>query len=158
MENENKIDITTGQARKEPAKPDTVKEPTKNGSFVEADIDTLILDGVVERVVEPFKGWKVTMHSLTNAERLEVAKEIPNEEAMSVALAQEAYKLPVIAKAITRIETNGKVFIFTTSEDRIKFRKKLNNMSAVMVDVLYIKYLELTNDLITVIETGVKKN
>lgn len=125
---------------------------------IEADIDALILGGVVERSVEPFTGWKVTMHTLTNEERLQASKYIPNDVQLSAAASQEAVKLPTLTAAITFIEVNGVAKHFDKPEDKAKLSGLLNGAPAITVDVLYMEYCKLVNDLIVLVETAVKKN
>jgi hypothetical protein len=130
---------------------------------VMADLDVLISQGVVERTVKPFgddkfKNMCFTMHTLKNTERCLVAKEIPNEDLMAMTVAEQAPKVPTLVYAITCIASGDKQQVFDTPAQKEVLRSVLNRMSAVMVDMLYLEYVNMTNDLIKIIETGVKKN
>lgn len=125
---------------------------------IEANIDALVLGGVLERTVEPFPNWKVTMHSLTNDERVRSSKDIPNDLLGSVSASQEAVKLPTLVWAITFIEVNGVAKHFSQPEDKEGLRILLNSSPSIIVDVLYMEYCKIINDLIVLVETAVKKN
>ena len=125
---------------------------------VEADVDALILGGVLSREVTPFKGWSVTMHTLTNAERLKASMGIPNSVLENASAAQEAAKVPTLLYAITKIEKNGHMGYYETPESKAGLQVLLENTPAIVIDVLYMEYLKLVNDLIVIVETGVKKN
>jgi hypothetical protein len=127
-----------------------------------ADLDILITEGTVERTVAPFdkgrfKDMRFTMHTLSNPERKLVAREIPNDELMTASAAEHAPKLPTLLYAITCIEMTDKKYTFDTDASRAVLRQLLEP-SAAMIDILYLEYLKMLNDLITIIETGVKKN
>ena len=149
------------QAAKVPAAPETaIPSATEQ---IDADLDVLIQSGVVERTVAPFddgklRNCRVTMHTLLNPERVHVSQEIPNEELASAAAAEQAPKLPTLVYAISCIEMSGTKYLFEKPEQKPALRALLNKMSAVMIDMLYLEYLKMTNDLIKIIETGVKKN
>ena len=137
--------------------------PAVQPEGVIADLDVLIQRGVVERTVSPFNGvtfkdYRVTLHTLENHERIAVSREIPNEEVMSLAVAEHAPKIPTLVYAISCMEMGEKKYMFNTAESKTALRVLLSKMSAVMIDILYLEYLKMTNDLITIIETGVKKN
>ena len=124
-----------------------------------ADLDILIMDGMIERTVAPFSnGMLFTMHTLKNPERNQVSKEIPNTDLVTASLAEQAPKIPTLVYAISCIEMKDKKFVFDTPESRAALRTLLNQLAAVQIDLLYLEYLNMTNDLIKIIETGVKKN
>jgi len=124
-----------------------------------ADLDILITEGTIERTVSPFSnGMLFTMHTLKNPERNQVAKEIPNTDLVTASLAENAPKIPTLIYAISCIEMADKKFVFDNDESRVALRILLNKLAAVQIDLLYLEYLNMTNDLIKIIETGVKKN
>jgi len=125
---------------------------------VEADIDALILGGVLSREVTPFAGWAVTMHTLTNSERMLASMSIPNSVVENATASQEAAKVPTLVQAITHINQNGKLGHYASPESKEGLRVLLENTPAIVVDVLYMEYLKLVNDLVVLVETGVKKN
>jgi hypothetical protein len=155
------ISVNTGKPV-EPAAP-AAPAPVEAVEQVDADLDVLIQQGVVERTVAPFndavlKNCRITMHTLLNPERVEVSKEIPNEEIATFAVSEQAPKKPTLLYAITCIEMSGKKYMFDTPASKAALRVMLDKMSGVMIDMLYLEYLRMTNDLIKIIETGVKKN
>ena len=130
---------------------------------IDADLDVLIQSGVVERTVAPFndeklRNCRITMHTLLNAERMSVSKEIPNEEVTNLSVLEQAPKIPTLLYAITCIEMSGTKYMFDVPAKKAGLREILSKMSAVMLDMLYLEYLKMTSDLIKIIETGVKKN
>ena len=135
-------------------------EATEN---IEADLDVLIHAGVIERTVAPFddgklRNCRVTMHTLLNPERIAVSKEIPNTEITTLAAAEQAPKVPTLVWAISCIEMSGTKYMFDQPAQKPMLRAMLEKMSGLMIDMLYLEYLKMSNDLIKIIETGVKKN
>jgi len=137
--------------------------PVEAVEHVDADLDVLIQSGVIERTVAPFddgklRNCRVTMHTLLNHERLAVSKEIPNTELTTLAAAEQAPKVPTLVWAISCIEMSGTKYMFDQPTQKPALRALLEKMSGLMIDMLYLEYLKMNNDLIKVIETGVKKN
>ena len=159
--------------------------PVAPAKSIEADVSVLILGGVLERTVEPFKGWHVTLHTLTSNERLAASKAIPNSVLESLVASQEASKVPNLVQAITRIKIHtlkeeayegfdgaGKlvplkrqvespVYVektFVTPAEKEALRVLLDNSPAMVIDALYTEFLKASNDMYEVLETGVKKN
>ena len=125
---------------------------------IEADVTTLILGGVLERTVEPFKGWSVTLHTLTSNERIVASKAIPNDVLASLVASQEASKVPNLVQAITYIKVNSVEKHFSTPAEKESLNTMLSNSPAVVIDALYTEFLKATNDMYEMLETGVKKN
>lgn len=137
-----------------PAQPPAAAQP----AGIEADMDVLIKEGVIERTVEPFPGWKFTMHTLYNHERVAVSKMIPNPEAVSLAASDHVSKAPTLLYSITGIEHGDNKGTFRTPEEKEYLKGYLSRMTGVMIDMIYLEYMKMMNDLVTLIETGVKKN
>jgi hypothetical protein len=151
----------TVNSNPKPAEQPAVAAPAPEPQGILADLDILIQEGVVERTVSPFKnGMRFTMHTLLNPERNQVSKEIPDVELTTMSAAEQAPKLPTLLYAITCIETKDKKYTFTREDvaARAALRVLLNQLSGVQIDMLYLEYQKMVNDLITIIETGVKKN
>jgi hypothetical protein len=98
------------------------------------------------------------MHTLTNSERMVASMSIPNSVVESATASQEAAKVPTLVQAITLINQNGKMGHYASPESKEGLRVLLENTPAIVVDVLYMEYLKLVNDLVVLVETGVKKN
>lgn len=140
-----------------PAAAETVQAAPK---AVEADVTTLILAGVVEREIVPeaMPGYKVKMHTLTDPERLAATREIGMDLLGNSLASQEAIKIPTLVQAITYLENNGVYKHFSTPEDKAALRTILSSAPALVVDILFVEYMKLNNDLLVLLETGVKKN
>ncbi len=138
----------------------TMNETQKTAAGIEADLDTLIFTGAVERTVKPFptKDWEFTMHTLSSSEREDYASEIPNSIASNIAAAQELIKVLTLSRAITRINYGGREHLFSTAEQKAELKTILHRMSALMLDMVYLRYLEMADDLLKILDTGVKKN
>ena len=159
MENQPAINLNPGRVSVAPA----AAAPAPATEMIDADLDVLIQKGVLERSVEPFKAGqlrdhKITMHTLLGPERVAASREIPNADMATAASAEQAPKIPTLVHSITRLEVGGTATDYANPATKPDLRAKLDRLSSVEIDILYIEYLKMTNDLIRIIETGVKKN
>lgn len=127
---------------------------------VEVDIPALVIGGVVERDVtsEFLPGYKVRMHTLTKPERIQALKEVPNDVLEHAAAAQESMVIPTLVQAITFVEKDGISRHFEKPEDKAALRAMLQQSADIVIDVLHTEYTKMVNDLLVLMETGVKKN
>lgn len=134
------------------------KEITEQSKAIEADTEKLIFGGVLERDITPFKGITVTMHTLSEEERVKATENLNVKMDENSITLQEASKVPTLIYAITKINNNGEISKFETEESKKVLKHILDKTPAYVIDVLYVEYVKLVSDLVTLLETGVKKN
>jgi len=132
----------------------TEKEPqiiqNTERDYIEVDLDTLIKAGVIEKEIE-VAGIKFTLKTLTEEERQQVEKMtndgLPIDDPKHILNS----KVPMLAFAITKI--NGKPII---PEKKSQLINNLYKMQSYILDQLFIKYMEMVRDQMTLTEQSVK--
>jgi mannose/cellobiose epimerase-like protein (N-acyl-D-glucosamine 2-epimerase family) len=118
--------------------------------YIEVDLDVLIKAGVIEREVE-VAGIRFTLRTLTEEERQKVEEltndGLPIDDPKHVLNS----KVPMLAFAITKI--NGKP---VPPEKRSQLTSTLYKMQSYILDQLFIKYMEMVRDQMTLTEQSVK--
>jgi len=138
------MDIKEIQTEKE------VVLPKKEQDYIEVDLDMLIKVGVIEKEIE-VAGIKFTLRTLTEEERRKVEEMandgLPIDDPKHILNT----KVPTLAFAISKI--NGKPI---QPEKRNLLLEKLNKMQSYILDQLFIKYMEMVRDQMTLTEQSLK--
>jgi hypothetical protein len=119
--------------------------------YIELDLDSLIKLGVVEREVT-LGGIKFTMRTLTEEERQKVEETVNDGLPIDDPKHIMNTKVPTLTYAITKI--NGKSIL---PEKRSELAVTLQKMQSYLLDQLFIKYMELVRDQLSLVEDSFKK-
>jgi len=141
------------EAKPEPMFRDTVNAVTSNQKDgIELDLEKLIKFGVIERDIKigPFS---ITMRTLTDDERDSIMRSVPPTVTDSTEQVR-LWRKPTLARAIVRINSVD----FSREEDKQKLENILGKLQGVILDKLFMEYLQMLNDQMTLMESGSKKN
>jgi hypothetical protein len=129
-----------------------VETPPK--TEIEFSVDELIKFGTITKEVEIVPGLKVTLKTLTEAEReaaLKLIKEVQLEENLLVK--SEIMKRPILVMAIEKINSAS----FNTPETKAALLQKMTSLQSLVVDVIYLEYQKLLNEQYELLQGGLKK-
>ena len=153
MEKDNKTVVSIGRSDEVPSQTSPII-PKPAPKSVEADPEKLIFGGIIEREVEPVKGLKVTMHTLLPKEKLKVVKDIPIEMLGHAPTTHEVAKVPTLVQAITKVDSEE----FVSDAQKAKLLGILTKTPSIMVDLIYLHYMRMNDDILSLMETGEKKS
>lgn len=120
------------------------------------NLDTLITQGIIEKESEPVPGLKVTMHTLTQAEREKACLLMPSiteEQQNTVFGISEREKVPVLTYAITKVHSEE----FITDEKKLVLYEKLRQLPLMTIDLMFLAYNTLCVEQLNLITEGFKK-
>jgi hypothetical protein len=140
------------------AKPETMFRDTVNAApsnpkdGIDLDLEKLIKFGVIEREVK-VGSFSITMRTLTDDERDAIMRIVPSTVTDSTEQVR-LWRKPTLARAIVRINTVD----FSRDEDKQKLENILGKIQGVILDKLFMEYLQMLNDQAALMESGSKKN
>lgn len=120
------------------------------------NLDTLITQGIIEKESEPVPGLKVTMHTLTQAEREKACMLIPSvaeEQQTTIFGVSEREKVPVLTYAITKVHSEE----FISDEQKRILYDKLRQLPLMTIDLMFLAYNTLCVEQLNLITEGFKK-
>jgi ribosomal protein L10 len=117
------------------------------------NIDQLVKYGKVEKQVEPIKGWKITMHALSQEEREQLGKLVPDSDVTTIYSRGEATKRPTLAWAITKINDD----VFESLEQKQTLLEKLKAAPGTTLDLIFMEYQNLYLEQFDLLQNGIKK-
>ena len=119
----------------------------------DVNVDKLVKFGILEKEVEPIKGWKITMHTLTQEEKEKSNALVPDEAIQNQMQFIEALKRPTLVYAITKINND----VFENEQQKGALLEKLKQMQGNAVDLIYVQYQKLFIEQIEILNEGLKK-
>jgi hypothetical protein len=141
------------EAKPEPMFRDTVNAVTSNQKDgIELDLEKLIKFGVIERDIK-IGSFSITMRTLTDDERDSIMRSVPPTVTDSTEQVR-LWRKPTLARAIVRINSVD----FSREEDKQKLENILGKLQGVILDKLFMEYLQMLNDQMALMESGSKKN
>jgi len=121
---------------------------------LEFSLDSLIKYGEVEKEVEPVKGLKIQMRTLSEEDKIKAYALIDSTTDENFLTRMEAFKCPLLSIAIKSI--NGK--IFDNDESKKKLLETLKKTQSYLLDAIYNEYDKLMMEQIDILKSGLKKN
>jgi len=124
------------------ANQDLNAQKVKEALSSEFDIDLLIKKGKIEKEIEPIKGLKLTIHTLSEAERQSALEFSPKVNTENVYQYIEKTKIPTLAYAISFI--NGKKV--ENKEEKQKLFDLLSKLQSAIVDQIFVEYSKMIEE------------